>query len=59
MKIELSKATYLETNELSNQELAQAHSYYYKLGRKDVALKIHEEMDKRKKPIKKIDDEDM
>ena len=47
MKIEISKATYIETDELSDTELSQAHAYYYQLGRKDVALKLTEEKEKR------------
>jgi len=47
MKIEISKATYIETDELTDQELYQSHAYYYQLGRKDVALKLTEEKEKR------------
>lgn len=47
MKIELSKATYIETDELSDKELSHAHAYYYQLGRKDVALELIEEKEKR------------
>jgi len=47
MKICISKATYVETDELSNKELYQAHAYYYQLGRRDVALQLMEEKEKR------------
>lgn len=47
MKICISKATYIETDELSNKELYQAHAYYYQLGRRDVALQLMEEKEKR------------
>ena len=47
MKIEISKATYIETDELTDTELSQAHAYYYQLGRKDVAAELIEEKEKR------------
>lgn len=63
MKICISKATYIETDELSNEELLEAHAYYYQLGRRDVALQLIEEKEKReqtelkrKKEVKKSDE---
>lgn len=47
MKVNISKATYIETDELSDEELIQAHAYYYQLGRRDVALELTEEKEKR------------
>ncbi len=47
MKIYLSKATYVETDELSNKELFQAHAYYYQLGSRDIALQLIKEKEKR------------
>lgn len=63
MKVCISKATYIETDELSDKELYQAHAYYYQLGRRDVALELTKEKEKReqselkrKKEVKKSDD---
>ena len=63
MKIYISKATYIETDELTNEELYGAHAYYYRLGRRDVALELIEEKRKReqtelkrKKEVKKSDE---
>jgi len=62
MKIKLSEANYLETDELSDEKLVQAHAYYYQLGRRDVALQLIEENEKRQhaelkreKEVKKSD----
>lgn len=63
MRVCISKATYIETDELSDEELYQTHAYYYQLGRQDVALKLTEEKEKReqvelkrKKEVKKSDE---
>ena len=63
MKVYISEATYIETDELSDEKLVKAHAYYYHLGRRDVALKLMEETEKRqhvelkkKKEVKKSAD---
>jgi len=63
MKIYISKATYIETDDLSNEELLQSYTYYYQLGRRDVALQFTKESEKRqqaelkeKKEVTKLDD---
>jgi len=63
MKIYISKATYIETDELSDKELLESHAYYYQRGLRDIALELIEEKEKRqqaelkrKKEVKKSDE---
>ena len=62
MKICIGKGTYLETDELSTEEIYERHAYYYQLGSRDIALQLIKEKEKREqtelkkeKEVKKSD----